>query len=110
MDWASRKPAVVCEIYAHVGELKSGQFKKVMTDALRLVYVCELEDLPKSTTKILAFCDKVAASKFKDGKGNWMANAIKHFGIEIRVEKIPEKMREDLVAEQRSQAKNFKNK
>lgn len=85
VDGVSEEPPVLVEARAHQGPPKSAQKAKVLTDAIKLVWL-EQKFLP-GARKILLFSDPAAARHFQ-GR-TWAATAIVDFGIEIRVVELP---------------------
>jgi hypothetical protein len=77
---------VIVEVYVHVGELKGAQLHKVKGDILKLIFI--EEKLGEKWRKILCFADE-AAAKYARG-GSWVAEAVRAFGVEIRIVNLPE--------------------
>ena len=86
VDGVCDSPFVLCEAWAHQGRPKGSQPKKVMTDALKLLYIERVLERP--ARKILLFSDTDAAAPFQ-GDG-WSAHALRAFDIEIHVVAIPD--------------------
>ncbi len=100
IDGYSESAHVLCEAYAHIGKLKGAQRQKVLTDAIKMLYVAKLRG--GYWRKILLFADDEAAQPFKNG--TWYAEAIKKFGFEIRVvEKLKDEIRKKLEKAQKRQ-------
>lgn len=100
LDGYSESARILCEAYAHIGKLRGAQPRKVLADAIKLLYA--ERKLPGIWRKILLFADDKAAQPFKNG--TWYAEAIKEFGIEIRVSgKLKEKTRKKLEETQKTQ-------
>lgn len=99
LDGYSESECILCEAYAHIGKLRGAQPRKVLADAIKLLYAERL--LPGIWRKILLFADDKAAQPFKNG--TWYAEAIKEFGIEIRVSELKEKTRKKLEETQKTQ-------
>ena len=85
VDGVSTSPPVLVEAWTHQGPPKSAQKAKVMTDALKLVWI-ESAFLP-GARKILLLSDDLAAGHFRGA--SWMSVALAHFGFEIRVVQLP---------------------
>lgn len=85
VDGVCDSPFILCEAWAHQGRPKGSQPKKVMTDALKLLYIERVLD--RQAQKILLFSDTEAAAPFL-GDG-WQAHALRTFNIEVRVVEIP---------------------
>ena len=100
VDGASDDNTVLCEAWAHIGKPKPAQKNKVMSDALKLLYV---EKLLEKTVhrKILIFADDDAASEFQ-GR-SWRAKCLKKFNIEVLVVNIPEQLRSEILTAQKRQ-------
>ncbi|MGB2624369.1 MAG: hypothetical protein WA857_01640 [Candidatus Acidiferrum sp.] len=86
IDGYCESPLILCEAWAHIGPPKAAQKKKVMADALKMLYAERMAS--KHARKILLFADRKAARGFQ-GK-NWMANALRAFEIEIHVAELPD--------------------
>jgi hypothetical protein len=86
LDGFCETPPVLCEVWAHIGSPKSAQKHKVMTDALKLLFV--KETLNKNESKcVLLFADYRAAEHFQ-GK-SWMVQCLKTYDIAVEVIKLP---------------------
>jgi hypothetical protein len=101
IDGVSDEPPVLCEAFAHQGKLKSGQSKKVASDALKLAVAARLALLPGEPRLILLFSDPVAAASYV-GK-SWTAQALRSFGIEVVVIELPNDVRTELLQAQNRQ-------
>lgn len=100
VDAVSEDLSVICEIRAHQGPPKSAQKNKVMTDALKLVMVRDRFGTPKSRL-ISAFADEEAAQFFRGDR--WMAEAFRHFGVEVRVIPLSKQTRDSVIQAQQRQ-------
>jgi hypothetical protein len=100
LDGASDDLSVLCEAWAHVGPPKSAQKHKVMTDALKLVFVESLlvAQGQGPCRKLLAFGDEAAAQFFM--RKTWMAGALRSLGVEVDVFALPDEVRSDVQAAQ----------
>jgi hypothetical protein len=100
VDGVSEQPPILCEVYAHIGPPKSGQARKVMTDAFKLAFAAQHwnHEVPKL---FLVFADDAAAKPFR-GR-SWRAHALRAFGIEVRVVEVSPEQREVLAAAQQRQ-------
>jgi hypothetical protein len=85
VDGVCEDPPVLVEAWAHQGEPKAAQKAKVLTDAIKLVWV-EQKFLP-GARKVLLFSDPQAARHFR--ARTWAAAALADFGIEIHVVELP---------------------
>jgi hypothetical protein len=70
LDGWSHDPPILVEVWAHQGIPKSAQKAKVMTDALKMLWV-EATFYPAGARKILLLSDPAAAAHF--GRMSWMA-------------------------------------
>jgi len=93
VDGVAPGESVLVEIFAHRGQLKGGQRRKIMGDALKLI---TLRRSRPASKLIIAFCDQEAA----DGVVGWLAEALEAWGVERRVVKLPDEVCADLLAEQ----------
>ncbi len=91
LDGHSADPPTLVEVWAHQGLPKSAQKAKVMTDALKLVWV-EAAFFPAGAQKILLLSDPAAAAHFRGL--SWMAAALRNFGIEVHTVELPAEHRE----------------
>jgi len=90
-DGLSVDPPILVEAWAHQGKPLSAQKYKVMTEALKLVWA-ESTFFPDGARKILVLADDAAAAHFRGT--SWMAAALLHLGIEVRVVTLPDEIRE----------------
>jgi hypothetical protein len=102
LDGWSHDPPILVEVWAHQGIPKSAQKAKVMTDALKMLWV-EATFYPAGARKILLLSDQAAAAHF--GRMSWMAAALRHFAIEVRVVDLPDEHR---AAVQKAQGRQFR--
>jgi hypothetical protein len=91
-DSPDHQPVLV-EAWAHQGPPRPAQKAKVMTDALRLLWV-DRSRYEGGARKILALTDDDAAKHFR-GK-TWMGSALRELGIEVRVVSLPDEMRSQI--------------
>ena len=96
VDGVCDSPFVLCEARAHQGRPKGAQPKKVMADALKLLYIERVLDRP--ARKILLFSDSDAAAPFL-GDG-WQAHALRTFDVEVHVVDIDPDVAESVRAAQ----------
>ena len=99
VDGVSLDPPVLVEAWAHQGPPRPAQKAKVLTDALKLVWL-EQRHLP-GAAKILLFSDAEAAKHFR-GR-TWAARAMADLGVELRVVELPGAMRARIRAAQARQ-------
>jgi len=100
IDAASLNPPVLCEIYAHQGALKGGQFGKITQDALKLIHVRKLHALEARLIITLA-CHYAYDSLFR----NWQGRALRQQGIQVFVADIPSTLSEKLKKAQKRQGR-----
>lgn len=99
LDAFCESPLILCEVWAHLGALKGSQSDKVLTDAMKLVYVSKCRG---GGRRILVFGDESAARPFVTGKG-WKASCLRANGIEVIEIPFSAKWRKTLEAAQRRQ-------
>jgi len=99
MDGCCTEPPVLCEIWAHIGSPNPAQKHKVMTDALKLVYLREA--LVPGARCVLVLGDAEAARFFQGA--SWMAACQRTMGVEVLALEMPEELRESVLAAQRRQ-------
>jgi hypothetical protein len=102
VDGFSQDPPTLVEVWAHQGVPKPAQKAKVMSDAIKLLWV-ERVLYPAGTRKILALADPAAASHFL-GR-TWMATALRDLGLEVIVIELSDEVRAGLLAAQRRQVR-----
>ncbi len=96
LDGYCESPSTLCEAWSHIGTPKSAQKDKVMTDALKLIY---LNMHIKENSKLyLLFADNEAAAHFK-GK-TWMAQCL---NIIVEIIELPPELREEVKSAQKRQ-------
>ena len=95
----SDDPAVLCELWAHIGPVKSAQKHKVMADALKLLFARQM--LCHDARCVLVFADEQAAACFQSG--SWMAECLVTMGIETLVVDPPPELRISVLAAQERQ-------
>lgn len=99
LDGFCELPMILCEAWAHIGPPKSAQKNKVMTDALRLLFVNSL--LEGDAKLILLFADHDAAAHFQ-GR-SWMAQCLSEYNITVEVFEMPPELRVRVLGAQRRQ-------
>lgn len=95
----SKDLRIVCEASAHIGKTKTAQIHKVMNNAMKMLFLEQLEGI--SYRKILVFIDEEAASKFV-GKG-WHGECLRKNNIEVMVVDVPERIKEKVKGTQKDQ-------
>lgn len=102
IDGFCNSPAILCEAWTHIGSPKSAQKNKIMTDALKLLFVNKFIIKNRSKrTLILLFADKDAATHFQ-GK-SWMAQCLKRYNIEIEIVNLPKELEDKVLNAQERQ-------
>jgi hypothetical protein len=102
VDGVADDPPILVEAWAHQGPPKSAQKAKVVTDALKLLWV-DRTLFAGEARKILALADIAAAGHFQ-GR-SWMAAAFRDLGIEVKVVSLPDAVRETI---RRAQERQFR--
>lgn len=102
LDAICLNPPMLIEVWAHQGRPKSAQKHKVMTDALKLVWA-EAVLFPGGARKVLALADDSAAGHFLGT--SWMAAALLHLDIEVRVVQLSEEVRDRI---RRAQVRQYR--
>ena len=93
---------IIVEVSAHIGKLKAGQRKKVLTDLFKMAYLKRIKEKEGFAVKcLMVFVDEDAASAFSDK--TWGHDAADSFGIEMKVVKIPAIERSHIVNAQKEQ-------
>jgi hypothetical protein len=95
VDGVSDDESVLVEVFAHQGVLRGGQYHKVARDALKLITLARTRPAARL---VLAFGDEVAA-RCVMGK-SWLAEALRTWGVEVRVVELDAATRAELVAAQ----------
>jgi hypothetical protein len=102
VDGFSNDPPVLVEVWAHQGAPKPAQKAKVMSDAVKMLWI-ERVLFPAGARKILALADPVAAGHFR-GR-TWMATALRDLGLEVMVIELTDEIRAGLLTTQRRQVR-----
>ncbi len=90
---------VIVEAYARIGEAKGAQQHKIKGDILKLALI--EKKLGKGWRKIMCFASDEAA-KYVQGE-SWVAEAAREFGVEIRVVRLPEEQKHNVISAQNRQ-------
>jgi hypothetical protein len=98
--FAPGPPAILVEVFAHIGPMRGGQPHKVMSDALKLATAAKLLHAARWARPILLLIDEDAAKKLRSG---WRRAALEAFAIEVRVVALPPETREAVRAAQARQ-------
>ncbi len=86
VDGADEDLSVLVEAWAHQGSPKPAQRNKVLTDALKLVWVAST--LLARPRLVLCLSDPAAARPFT-GSRSWPAAALRGLDVEVRVVDLP---------------------
>ncbi len=106
VDGVNRDARVLCEIFAHVGNLLDGQKKKLAKDMLKLLAVENA--LGGEWRKIICIVD-APASKYLAGK-SWCAGVIRQFRFEVMMPSLDADLHLRLKTVQTQQAEGMKKK
>jgi hypothetical protein len=102
------KQIVLAEAWAHVGEAKGSQPKKVLADVLKLAFIADAiakEHPNEEIRKYFIFVDEAAADVL-DGK-KWGASAARRFGVASVVVQLEEQLKATIKeAQQRQDVRN----
>jgi hypothetical protein len=98
-DMYSEKEKVICEIYAHIGNLKVGQQHKISQDILKMLLL--EKSMGVTYRKILVVVDD-RVKKYLQGK-SFIAESIRQFGIEVKQIFLSEEMYESIFKAQSRQ-------
>jgi hypothetical protein len=99
IDGVCADPPTLIEAWAHQGAPKAAQKHKVMSDAAKLAWA-SAAFYSGVARKILLFSDAAAAGPWQPSSRSWMAVALVHFGIEVRVVDLPQDVRDAVMAAQ----------
>jgi len=97
-DGYSENPPVLCEIYAHIGKLKSAQTYKINKDILKLLLIAKMSG--KQFRKIIAFANEDAARPFSVSESRY-SKLKDTFGIEIITIKISKNLKTTFLTAQK---------
>lgn len=90
VDGADQDLTVLVEAWAHQGVVKSAQRHKVLSDALKLVWISST--LYPRPRMVLCLSDQEAARPFL-GERSWAAAALRDLSVEVLVIDLPEHVR-----------------
>ncbi|MGW8439206.1 hypothetical protein ACWGKS_29020 [Nocardiopsis sp. NPDC055879] len=90
VDGADQDLTVLVEAWAHQGPVKSAQRHKVLSDALKLVWISST--LSPRPRMVLCLSDQEAARPFL-GERSWAAAALLDLGVEVLVIHLPDHVR-----------------
>lgn len=91
---------ILCEAWAHIGSPKGGQPKKVMTDALKLLFANDAFVEGKGEL-VLLFADRDAAKRFQGT--SWMAQCLRKYNIKVKVIELPPELKAKVLKAQQRQ-------
>lgn len=98
-DFYSEDNKIIGEIFAHVGKLKPGQWRKITKDILKMLLIDKKESC--LYRKIIVICDKTVE---KELRGNsFVAESIREFGIEINYIELTKEQIKEIEAAQKKQ-------
>jgi hypothetical protein len=101
LDGFCESPLVLCEAWSHIGPPVGCQKDKVMTDALKLIFVNNT--LFKGEGKcILLFADHDAAALFQRDE-NWRSQCLKYYDIKIKIIKFTQERKAKILEAQERQ-------
>lgn len=89
LDGYDKDKFTLCEVFAHLGEMKAGQRRKVASDILKLIFTASA--LGGSWRKVLCLARSDAKGSVARALGGrpWLVAAIGHFGIEVEEVELP---------------------
>ena len=79
-DFYSEEKRIFGEIHAHIGRLKGGQPDKIASDILKMLLFEELQG--KKYSKYIVVCDEKEKEQLTGN--SFLAEAIRHYSIEIK--------------------------
>ena len=88
LDGFCESPLILCEAWSHIGRPVGCQKDKVMTDALKLIFVNK-HFYEGEGECILLFGDPGAAALFKHDE-NWRSQCLQEYDIKVEVIKFTE--------------------
>lgn len=99
VDGFNRDARLMCEVYAHVGDLKGAQVHKVAKDILKMITL--ERELGGEWRKILCLADESAARKLR-GR-SWLALACETFNVQVAVVQLSPDLQSMVLAAQQRQ-------
>jgi hypothetical protein len=100
VDGADEAMTTLVEVWAHQGPPKPAQKNKVLTDALKLIYIAKTLDV---TPRLILCLSDIAAAHHFTAARSWAADALRAFGIEIEVVDLPSEVRNAVLTAQKRQ-------
>jgi hypothetical protein len=93
LDGFCEYPLILCEAWSYIGSPRGCQPFKVMSDAVKLMFVNNT--LFKGKGKcILLFADHEAVAHFISG--SWMAQCLKYYDIEVKIIEPPQEIQAEI--------------
>lgn len=102
VDGVADDYSLLCEAFAHQGQLKGGQVRKVVFDSFKLTYLAQR--WPEAEL-VLLFSDEDATRLFRSSSRSWLAKAVAAARLRIEVVAIPPALRERLRQAQARQSR-----
>lgn len=99
VDAYNEREGIICEVYAHIGKLKSAQANKPINDVMKMLVIERITK--KKYRKIFAVCDIEVENQLNNS--GWKAIAFKEFGVEVVRVNIDEMMRQRIIEAQHRQ-------
>jgi hypothetical protein len=100
IDGADENLTTLVEAWSHHGKPKVAQKHKVLSDALKLIYVANT--LPVAPRLILCLCDPEAAHHFTTAR-SWAADALRSFKVVVELVELPVDLKAAVLSAQRRQ-------
>ena len=101
LDGFCESPLILCEAWSHIGRPVGCQKDKVMTDALKLIFVNK-HFYKGEGECILLFADPDAAALFKHDE-NWRSQCLQEYDITVEVIKFTEERKAKIQEAQKRQ-------
>lgn len=102
VDGFCASSSTICEVWSHIGTPKSAQKDKVMTDALKLIFLNDFVFKERGGSNlILLFADEKAAAPFR--QKSWMSECLRKYKIKIEVIELPEELHNGILEAQKRQ-------
>ena len=101
LDGFCESPLILCEAWSHIGRPVGCQKDKVMTDALKLIFVNKLFYKGEGEC-ILLFADPDAAAFFKRDE-NWRSQCLQDYDIKVKVIEFTEERKAKIQEAQKRQ-------
>lgn len=98
-DLYSEEYRIVCEIFAHIGLLKTGQKHKISQDILKMLLLEKSKEL-KYRKVLVVIDDKI--EQYLSGK-SFIAESIRQFGIEVKKISLSDEIYETVLNAQKRQ-------